>query len=126
MKSLCEKCSSMCCRYIALPCDAPKDCESFDEIRWFLMHDGVSVFVTDGQWYVSVATRCKHLTDEGMCSTYQTRPQICRQYSDDNCDYHGGEYEYELFFTHPEQVEEYAKDHLAGKQRKASRGKKRR
>ncbi len=111
-ESLCDQCPGMCCRYIALPIDKPDDRESFEEIRWFLMHEGVTVFVTDGQWYVSVATRCKHLDEQGMCDAYATRPAICRNYSSDNCDYHGGEYEYQLFFTHAGQLADYAAEQL--------------
>ncbi len=102
----------MCCRYIALPLDEPTDAEAFAECRWFLMHEGVTIFVSDGDWYVSVATPCGHLTEDGDCDTYETRPDICRKYGADNCDYHGGDYEYKLFFTHPEQLAEYARDVL--------------
>jgi len=102
----------MCCRYIALPFDEPEDREGFEEIRWFLMHEGVTVFVTDGSWYVSVATPCKHLDETGMCDRYRTRPHICREYSSENCDYHGGDYEYQLLFTHAEQLAEYAREIL--------------
>jgi Fe-S-cluster containining protein len=102
----------MCCRYIALPLDEPADRETFEEIRWFLMHEGVTVFVTDGQWYLSVSTACRHLDEKGMCGAYATRPAICRKYGSDNCDYHGGEYEYQLFFTHPQQLADYAAEKL--------------
>ncbi len=109
MKSLCDRCPGACCRYIALPFDEPTEKESFEEIRWFLMHKGVTVFVTEGQWYVSSAVECKHLTDQGACGIYETRPDICREYSNSNCDYHGGDYEYELFFSGAEQLDEYAR-----------------
>jgi uncharacterized protein len=109
MKSLCHRCPAACCRYIALPFDEPQDAEAFEEVRWFLMHDGVTVFVTDGQWYVSVATHCKHLDAQNRCTIYADRPQICREYSSDGCDYRGGDYGYKLFFTHPQQVVEYAR-----------------
>ena len=128
MKSLCDKCLAACCRYVALPFDEPTDPESFEEVRWFLMHEGVSVFVTDGQWYVSVATPCRHLGEDGQCDAYETRPQICRDYDSDSCDYQGGDYEYQMFFTHPEQIAEYARKKLAAneKRRKKPKGGRRR
>jgi len=115
MRSLCDKCPAACCRYIALPFDEPTDKEAFEEVRWFLMHEGVSVFVTEGHWYISMAATCKHLTEDSRCDAYESRPQICRQYDTDNCDYGGGDYGYKLFFTHPEQVAEYARKKLAPK-----------
>ena len=129
MKSLCVKCPAACCRYIALPFDEPEDAEAFEEVRWFLMHEGVSVFVSDGDWYVSVAAPCKHLTDESRCEAYETRPDICRQYGKGDCDYCGGDYEYDYFFTHPEQIAEFAEQKLAkkksaGKKRKSTRRRK--
>ncbi len=107
MKSLCYRCPAACCRYIALPFDEPEDLEAFEEIRWFLMHEGVTVFVTEGHWYISVATRCTHLDEQSRCTIYPRRPQICRQYSSAGCDYRGGDYGYKLLFTHPKQLEEY-------------------
>lgn len=118
MKTLCNKCGSMCCRYVALPFETPDDQEGFDEVRWFLMHEGVTVFVTEGQWFFSVATPCKHLSPQGRCEVYTRRPRICRDYNDDGCDYQGGDYEYKLFFTHPEQIDAYAAKALAKKKRK--------
>ena len=117
MKSLCYRCPAACCRYIALPFDEPEDAEAFEEIRWFLMHEGVTVFVTEGQWFVSVTTPCKHLDEQSRCAIYADRPQICREYSSDGCDYRGGDYGYKLFFTHPEQLAEYAQQQLVGKGR---------
>jgi uncharacterized protein len=125
MKSLCNRCPAACCRYIALPFDEPQDAEAFEEVRWFLMHDGVTVFVTEGHWYVSVGTPCRHLDAQSRCTVYARRPQICREYSSDGCDYRGGDYEYKLFFTHPEQIVEYAKKRLKRKPtaaKKKSRG----
>jgi uncharacterized protein len=120
MKSLCHRCPAACCRYIALPFDEPKSAEAFEEIRWFLMHEGVTVFVTDGQWYVSMQTHCRHLDAQSRCTIYARRPLICRQYSSDGCDYRGGDYGYKLFFTHPEQIAEYARTH--GRKRKGKVG----
>ncbi|MEL7238972.1 MAG: YkgJ family cysteine cluster protein, partial [Planctomycetota bacterium] len=50
---LCERCSALCCRQIALPLDNPEDAEDFDNIRWYLMHENVHVFVEDEQWYIA-------------------------------------------------------------------------
>ena len=43
---------------------------------------------------------------------YETRPRICRTYTTDNCEWHGGEYEYEHLFTSAEQLRKYADETL--------------
>ena len=105
---LCEHCTAMCCRYIALPIDEPATRQDFDDIRWYLAHENVTVFVEKGQWYISFATSCRYLTSDRKCSIYERRPRICRSYDLVNCDYHGGEYRYELYFSEPAEIEHYA------------------
>jgi Fe-S-cluster containining protein len=104
---LCEHCTGHCCKYVALPIDTPDTRRDFDDIRWYLLHENVLVFVEDGDWYVQFNTRCRHLQPDHRCSTYDTRPRICREYSTDECEYHAGEYEYEQLFTEPEQLDAY-------------------
>lgn len=105
---LCEHCTAACCRYIALPIDKPASRDDFENIRWYLAHEDVAVFVDKGQWYISLATRCRYLGEDHRCGIYDKRPKICRSYRTDGCDYHGGEYRYEQYFSEPEQVERYA------------------
>lgn len=109
---LCESCVALCCRYVALPIDNPTDARDFDNIRWYLMHENVVVFVERKQWYISFLTRCKHLLPDNRCGIYETRPRICRGYDADNCDYHGGDYNYDLLFTSAEQLRAYAEKEL--------------
>ena len=106
--SLCEKCVALCCRYFALPLDNPTDAEDFDNIRWYLMHENVVVFVEKEQWFIGVLNRCKHLGADNRCGVYETRPRICRKYTTDNCEYHGAEYDYEHLFTSADQLRDYA------------------
>lgn len=104
---LCEHCTAACCRYLALPLDKPRTERDFDDIRWYLMHQGISVFVEDGDWYIQFRTTCKNLGADNRCMIYDVRPEICREYEPGDCDYSGGDYGYEHLFTHPRQVEEY-------------------
>jgi Fe-S-cluster containining protein len=122
---LCDQCSGLCCRYFALPIDNPDAARDFDNIRWYLLHENVTIFVEKSQWYIGIANRCKMLQPDNRCGVYLTRPAVCRGYSTDNCDYHGGEYEFEMLFTSAEQLERYAKEKLAAlrsdKRKKAAR-----
>ncbi len=105
--SLCIKCAGLCCRYIALPIETPEDRSDFDDIRWYLAHEGISVFVEDDDWYINIANRCRFLDRDNRCGIYETRPKICRRYTEDSCDFHSGDYGYELHFTSIEEVDEY-------------------
>jgi len=111
-ESLCDKCAALCCRYIALPLDNPKDIRDYDNIRWYLVHENVVVFIEDKQWYIGFFTRCKHLQPDNRCGIYSIRPRICRTYTTDNCDYHGGDYNYQELFTSADQLRAYAEKKL--------------
>ncbi len=109
---LCDSCSALCCRYVALPIDNPTTAKDFDYIRWYLVHENIVVFIEAKQWYIGFFTRCKHLQDDNRCGIYLERPRICRGYDTSNCDWHGGDYKYEMLFTSAEQLREYAEAKL--------------
>lgn len=112
---LCEHCAGACCRYLAIPLDVPEDRRDFDDIRWYLMHEGISVFVEEGDWYVQMQTRCKNLQDDNLCSVYEARPSICKEYKAQDCDYTGGQFGYDQLFTHPVQLEAYYQEKFGRK-----------
>lgn len=105
--NLCEQCTAVCCRYIALPIETPKTAADFDDVRWYLIHENVAVFVEDGEWYVLFHTPCRHIQPDHHCAIYLTRPRICRNYSHASCDYHSGDYGWEHHFTGPEQLDQF-------------------
>jgi Fe-S-cluster containining protein len=105
-ENLCAFCTVKCCRYFALPIDTPTEPKDFDYLRWYLLHEQASVFLDEGIWYLLVHTTCRHLQDDYRCGIYHTRPQICREYSTDNCEYDDS-YVYEGYFELPDQVQEY-------------------
>ena len=116
-ESLCERCSALCCRYFALPLDNPTTVRDYDNIRWYLLHENVVVFIEKRQWYIGFMSKCKHLQPDNRCGIYHQRPRVCREYSTDTCDYHGGEYEFEKLFTSAEQLREYADSKLNARRR---------
>ncbi|MBN2272028.1 MAG: YkgJ family cysteine cluster protein [Sedimentisphaerales bacterium] len=104
----CGQCIGLCCRYVALPIETPEDKQDYDDIRWFLCHEGVTIFVEDGDWYINIKNKCRHLSgDDYRCMIYDKRPKICRKYKYKDCDFVEGEYEYELHFTDDKQMAEY-------------------
>ncbi len=106
-ENLCDYCTARCCRYFALPIEKPSTWEDFNNIRWYMMHGSVSVFVDDGTWFLMVHADCKHLLPDNRCGTYETRPDICREYSTDNCEY-DDDSRFDMLFEAPEQIWEYA------------------
>ena len=109
-KDLCAKCTGLCCRYFALPIETPEDKDDYEDIRWYLCHEGTSVFVEEGNWYINIQNKCKYLSEGTYkCSIYEKRPKICREYTTDDCDLIDGEYDYELHFTDDKQMAEYIK-----------------
>jgi len=120
--NVCEHCTGLCCEYIALPLETPETAGDFDDVRWYLLHKNVFVFVEDDDWYIGFRTPCGHLAAGGRCGIYRTRPRICRQYAADQCDYHSGDYNWQQHFTSPEHLDEYVHDHPPAGAHGARRG----
>ena len=109
-KNQCQECIGLCCRYFALPIEDPEDWDDYDDIRWYLCHEDVTVFLEDGDWYLNIRNKCKYLSqDDYKCEKYDMRPKICRGYRTKDCDFTNAEYNYELHFKSDKQMEEYMK-----------------
>lgn len=105
--NLCEFCTAKCCRYFALQIDAPTEWRDFEIIRWYMIHGDVALFTEDDEWYLLVYNVCRHLLPDRRCGIYETRPQICRDYTTDECEYED-DWVYDRYLETPEQVIEYA------------------
>ena len=109
-KGQCDRCTGLCCQYFAFPIETPEDKGDYDDIRWYLCHKDVTVFVEDGDWYINIKNKCRNYSEkENLCRIYAKRPRICRNYRHSNCDFVEGKYHYELHFTDDRQMEEYIK-----------------
>jgi uncharacterized protein len=108
---LCSYCTARCCKYFALQIDQPTEAQDFDHLRWYMIHGKVSVFVEDGAWYLMIHNQCDHLQEDLRCGIYETRPQICRDYSTENCEY-DDDGVYDLYFETADQLREYAEAFL--------------
>ena len=83
---LCQYCTGLCCRYFAVPIDTPTTWKDFDNIRWYVLHQSVSVLRDwEGNWMVQFDTPCAWLKD-GRCSHYALRPGVCRDYDPAECE----------------------------------------
>jgi Fe-S-cluster containining protein len=116
---LCDHCTARCCRYFALPIDTPKTSQDFEYLRWYLLHEHATIFTEDETWYLLMHTQCSQLRPDNRCGIYHERPQICRDYSTENCEY-GDTYLYDRYFETPEQMAEYAEAIFSRGKRKSS------
>ena len=83
----CAQCG-MCCHYVALEIDTPRTVRDFNYILWYVIHEGVWVYVdTDNIWHLQFDSRCSKLS-KNSCTFYHYRPLICREYEAGECTYH--------------------------------------
>jgi len=88
MQRRCQyECKSRCCRYITVVLPAPKRKADLDELSWFLAHENVSVYVEARRWHLEVQTPCRYLGSDNLCAVYEDRPEVCRDYEHDICEY---------------------------------------
>ena len=101
----CEGCDH-CCRYVSIQIDRPTTKMEFENIRWYLLHQSVSVMIDyEGDWLIQFDTPCRWLVD-GRCTHYELRPEICRDYDPADCERYAGPAEKVLLRT-PEDLAKY-------------------
>src|SRR6188474_3025728 len=88
MKICGQLCGARCCRYVTISIDPPRSAEDWDEIRWWLLHAGVSVYRDEeGDWAVCVETRCSNLTSDNLCGVWPNHPTICQEHDPTICEF---------------------------------------
>lgn len=103
----CAGCNAKCCRYFALQIDTPRTKEDFEEIRWYLAHKRVTVFVEKRKWFLQVFNECGFLTENHGCAIYEERPLICREHPADDCEYISEEFGHDFVFKSMRELDEY-------------------
>ena len=77
----CVACEAKCCKYVAVEIDKPTTKRDYDQIRWYLLHKHMKVFVDhDHDWFLEFETECEALGGHALCRIYDARPQICRDH----------------------------------------------
>ncbi len=125
----CKDCDAKCCKYFTVPLDAPEDEEDFDAFYWYILHEGVSIFIDDeGDWFINIENRCGALDKNNRCRVYSRRPQICRDHTLEVCEKSEEPYDFREHFFTAKQLQSYARKFLARKEairRRRSRAAKR-
>jgi len=105
---LCE--GSKCCNYVTQAIDTPRSVDEFDTLLWQMTHKGVQCYKDEDGWFLLFYTTCQYLQDSGRCGIYETRPQMCRDYSNDYCEYDSpAEEGFDLFFETYGDLDKYCK-----------------
>lgn len=103
--TVCTVCGK-CCTYVSVGVNAPNSIRHATNMLWYLYHQNVSVYRDgEGEWSVVFETRCRNLQPDLMCSVYEHRPEICRNFDNKTCeinDPEGG-----LSINTPEQLMDY-------------------
>ena len=110
-ESKCGFCTnSKCCTYITQHIPTPRAKQDFDHLLWQIAHQNVQVYKDEDGWFLLINNKCTHLQPGGRCGIYHTRPQICRTYSNDYCEYDAAaEDGFELFFDGYDSLLQYCK-----------------
>ena len=114
----CKKCDSKCCRYFALQIDTPTTKDEFENIRWFIAHKGVSIYIENRKWYLEVDTECRFLTKDHLCKIYDNRPLICREHSPTSCETTIGELGHSHVFKSLKEFDKYLAKRFRRKRKK--------
>ena len=99
----CTACG-LCCSYVAIETDGPTTVKNATQLLWYVYHEAVSLYVNGEDWMVQFDTTCVHLQPDYRCGIYHTRPHICREFSEQDCEVNTGD-DGKTFFTAGEFME---------------------
>lgn len=102
----CKSCPAMCCKYIALEIDTPRDMEDYDNLRWYLLHKNVSIYVTDRKWHLCVDVPCRYLK-RNRCTIHETKPALCKMHDPEECEFANPDFKLDLEFRGWEDLKAY-------------------
>ena len=106
----CSFCTGKCCTYVTQHLDAPRSMADFDLLLWQVSHRGVHVYKDEDGWFLLFEACCTHLSPDGRCRIYAQRPAICREHSNDYCEYDApAEEGFELYFDSYEKLLSYCR-----------------
>ncbi len=118
LRKCAEKCQARCCKYVTVKIDAPRYKCDIDEIRWFLAHESLAIVIESRLWYLQFDTRCKFLGESNLCSNYENRFDVCREYDVNNCE--GTDGEPPIVFRTVEEFDAFIERRKQGRKRRAA------
>ena len=102
--------NSYCCNYVTEELAVPKTKEEFEHMLWQVSHENVAVYKDEEGWWMTVFARCSHLQSDGACGIYDIRPQICRDHTNEHCEFDSpAEDDFDLYFPDYDSLLKYCK-----------------
>ncbi|MFA5029852.1 MAG: YkgJ family cysteine cluster protein [Patescibacteria group bacterium] len=84
-KELCHDCDH-CCNYAAVEIDKPTTKRDYQNVIWLLHHKNVRVYIDEERaWILEFVTPCEFINKDKLCSIYEKRPLMCREYLQEDC-----------------------------------------
>lgn len=117
--SPCRKCDAKCCRYFAFQISAPRTKHDIENIRWYLAHKGVTVFIDRRRWHIEVANKCRYLMKNHRCRIYDKRPAICREHSITSCEAVAGDFSHDYVFKNMKEFDKYLEEKKARRKKRS-------
>ena len=84
-----QACGARCCRYITVEIPAPRSHDDWDEMRWWLAHEGVLVSKNEDGWLLHVETRCANLRPDNACRIHPHHMDTCKDHDAAVCEFTG-------------------------------------
>lgn len=109
-----NKCSfcvgTKCCVYITQEMETPRSIADFDHMMWQLAHQDIEIYKDEDGWFLIAMNKCQFLQKNGGCGIYETRPQICRDYSNDFCEFdEPADIHFEYYFKTYQELDDYCR-----------------
>ena len=107
----CSRChGSICCTYTTEALGTMRSMSDFQHLLWQVSHEHVEAYKDESGWYLLIRGSCEHLQAGGACGIYEVRPQVCRDYDNDWCEYDSpAEEHFELYYTKYAEVLAYCR-----------------
>ena len=107
----CSYCSgTKCCQYVTQQIDSPRKKADFKLMLWQISHANVEFYKDEDGWFLMFIASCEHLGKQGGCTIYEQRPDICRDYENDYCEYDSpAEEGFELYFKNHAELLKYCR-----------------
>ncbi|MFQ5470206.1 MAG: YkgJ family cysteine cluster protein [Gammaproteobacteria bacterium] len=107
----CDYCyDSKCCTYYTEQLQTPRSKHDFDHLLWQISHKNTQIYKDEDGWYLLVNNECLHLLKNGRCGIYESRPEVCREHSNDFCELdQPAEEGFDLFFENYDALLKYCK-----------------